>query len=63
MTKAERVALDDADSRLSRFFLTQLGINVGFGCVIGTGLDPPPERPSARLPAASAAPSRRRRVA
>jgi len=32
------IALDDAGSRLSRYFLTQLGINVGFDCVIGTGL-------------------------
>jgi predicted PurR-regulated permease PerM len=32
------VALDDAGRRLSRYFLTQLGINTGFGCVVGTGL-------------------------
>ena len=32
------VALDDAGRRLSRYFLTQLGINAGFGCVVGTGL-------------------------
>ena len=30
--------LDDAGQRLSRYFLAQLGVNVGFGCVIGTGL-------------------------
>ena len=32
------VALDDAGRRLSRYFLTQLGINAGFGCVICAGL-------------------------
>jgi predicted PurR-regulated permease PerM len=32
------VALDDAGRRLSRYFVTQLGINTGFGCVVGTGL-------------------------
>ncbi|TFV41442.1 AI-2E family transporter [Bradyrhizobium frederickii] len=31
-------ALDDAASRLSRLFLTQLVLNGGFGVVIGTGL-------------------------
>ena len=31
-------ALDEAGRRLSRYFLTQLGINAGFGCVIGGGL-------------------------
>ncbi len=32
------VALDDAGRRLSRYFLTQLGINTAFGCVITAGL-------------------------
>ncbi|HEV2678358.1 MAG TPA: AI-2E family transporter [Aliidongia sp.] len=32
------VALDDGGRRLSRYFLTQLGINTAFGCVIGVGL-------------------------
>ena len=32
------VALDDAGRRLSRYFLTQLGINTAFGCVICGGL-------------------------
>ena len=32
------VALDDAGRRLSRYFLTQLGINAAFGCVISAGL-------------------------
>ncbi len=32
------VALDDAGRRLSRYFITQLGINAGFGCVICAGL-------------------------
>ena len=32
------LALDDAGGRLSRYFLTQLGINAGFGCVITGGL-------------------------
>ncbi len=32
------LALDDAGARLSRYFLTQLGINAGFGCVITGGL-------------------------
>ena len=32
------LALDDAGRRLSRYFLTQLGINAGFGCVITAGL-------------------------
>ena len=31
-------AIDDAGQRLSRLFLTQLGLNAGFGLVIGTGL-------------------------
>ncbi len=32
------VAIDDGGRRLSRYFLTQLSINTGFGCVIGIGL-------------------------
>ena len=32
------LAIDDAAQRLSRYFLTQLGINAGFGVVIGAGL-------------------------
>ncbi|NPD66715.1 AI-2E family transporter [Lichenicola cladoniae] len=32
------VAIDDAGSRLSRYFLTQLAINAGFGCLIAGGL-------------------------
>jgi predicted PurR-regulated permease PerM len=32
------MAMDDAAKRLSRYFLLQLGINAGFGVVIGTGL-------------------------
>jgi predicted PurR-regulated permease PerM len=32
------VAIDDAAHRLSRYFLTQLGINAAFGLVIGGGL-------------------------
>ena len=32
------IALDDAGRRLSRYFLTQLGINTAFGCVITAGL-------------------------
>ncbi len=32
------VALDDAASRLGRYFLTQLGINTLFGVIIGVGL-------------------------
>ncbi|WP_298967449.1 AI-2E family transporter [uncultured Methylobacterium sp.] len=32
------VAMDDAARRLGRFFLVQLGLNAGFGLVIGTGL-------------------------
>ena len=32
------VAMDDAARRLSRFFLVQLGLNVGFGVVVGIGL-------------------------
>lgn len=31
-------ALDDAGRRLSRYFLTQLGINTSFGAVVATGL-------------------------
>jgi predicted PurR-regulated permease PerM len=31
-------ALDDAGQRLSRLFLTQLGLNAAFGLIIGTGL-------------------------
>ena len=32
------VAMDDAARRLSRYFLTQLGINAAFGLIIGAGL-------------------------
>ena len=32
------VAMNDAAHRLSRYFLTQLGINAAFGLIIGTGL-------------------------
>ena len=32
------VAIDDGGRRLSRYFLTQLCINTGFGCLIGLGL-------------------------
>jgi predicted PurR-regulated permease PerM len=32
------VAIDDGGRRLSRYFLTQLCINTGFGCLIGVGL-------------------------
>ena len=32
------LALDDGGRRLSRYFLTQLGVNLGFGCIIGVGL-------------------------
>lgn len=32
------MAMNDAGKRLSRYFLTQLAINTGFGLVIGTGL-------------------------
>ena len=32
------LALDDGGRRLSRYFLTQLAINTGFGCIIGVGL-------------------------
>ncbi len=32
------LAMDDAARRLSRYFLTQLGINAAFGCIIGVGL-------------------------
>jgi len=31
-------AIDDAGTRLSRLFLTQLALNAGFGVVLGTGL-------------------------
>lgn len=31
-------AMDDAASRLSRYFITQVGINAGVGCVVGAGL-------------------------
>src|SRR5580700_3454104 len=31
-------ALDDAGERLSKLFLTQLGLNAGFGLIIGAGL-------------------------
>lgn len=31
-------ALDDAGRRLSRYFLTQLGINASFGAIVATGL-------------------------
>jgi predicted PurR-regulated permease PerM len=31
-------AMDDAGRRLSRYFLTQLGINTSFGAIVGTGL-------------------------
>lgn len=32
------VAMDDAAARLSRYFVAQLGVNAGFGLVIGLGL-------------------------
>ncbi len=32
------VALDDAAERLSRYFLTQLALNAGFGVIVGLGL-------------------------
>ncbi len=32
------MAMDDAASRLSTYFLTQLGINAGFGVIVGLGL-------------------------
>ncbi len=32
------VAIDDGGRRLSRYFITQLCINTGFGCLIGIGL-------------------------
>ena len=32
------VAMDEAGRRLSRFFLTQLGLNASFGVVVGVGL-------------------------
>lgn len=32
------VAMNDAGRRLSRYFLTQLGINTGFGLIVGVGL-------------------------
>jgi predicted PurR-regulated permease PerM len=35
---ATTIAIDDAASRLSRYFLTQLLLNVSFGVVIGAGL-------------------------
>jgi predicted PurR-regulated permease PerM len=31
-------AMDDAAARLSRYFLSQLGVNTAFGAVVGTGL-------------------------
>jgi predicted PurR-regulated permease PerM len=31
-------AMDDAARRLSRYFLTQLALNAGFGCIVGLGL-------------------------
>ncbi len=31
-------AMDEAGRRLSRYFLTQLGVNCGFGAIVGTGL-------------------------
>ena len=36
--KRSTLAMDDAAERLSKFFLTQLLLNVGFGVVIGVGL-------------------------
>ena len=32
------LAMDDAGARLSKYFLSQLAVNTGFGLVIGTGL-------------------------
>ena len=32
------LALDDAGYRLSRYFLTQLGLNTSFGVIVGAGL-------------------------
>jgi predicted PurR-regulated permease PerM len=32
------VAMDEAGRRLSRYFLTQLGLNAGFGIIVGVGL-------------------------
>ena len=32
------VAMNEAGRRLSRYFLTQLGINAGFGAIVGVGL-------------------------
>ena len=32
------LAMDDAGKRLSKYFLSQLGVNTGFGIVIGLGL-------------------------
>ncbi len=32
------LAMNDAARRLSKYFLTQLAINTGFGCIIGAGL-------------------------
>jgi predicted PurR-regulated permease PerM len=34
------LALDDAGRRLSRYFLTQLGLNTAFGVIVGIGLLP-----------------------
>jgi predicted PurR-regulated permease PerM len=31
-------AMDDAGRRLTRYFITQLGLNCGFGVIVGTGL-------------------------
>lgn len=36
--RATTVAMDDAARRLSRYFLTQLGINTGFGVIVAVGL-------------------------
>lgn len=32
------IAMDDAGRRLSRYYLTQLGLNTGFGVIVGLGL-------------------------
>src|SRR6185312_10146772 len=32
------LAMNDAGRRLSRYFLTQLGINTSFGAIVGAGL-------------------------
>src|SRR6185312_4936891 len=32
------VAMNDAGRRLSRYFLTQLGLNTSFGVIVGVGL-------------------------